>query len=117
MKPADKPTRLAAILRQKCPRCFIGDTFRRGIRMYECCPFCELRYEREQGYFVGAMYIAYGLGVALLAPITLAVWLATRWSIALVLVTGAALFLPLAPLVFRYSRVIWLHLDYLAEPW
>ena len=27
--------------------------------MYERCPECDLKYEREQGYFLGAMYFSY----------------------------------------------------------
>ena len=29
----------------------------------------------------------------------------------------ALLYLPLVPLVFRYSRVLWLHLDWKIDPW
>ena len=85
--------------------------------MYECCPVCGLRYEREQGYFVGALYVAYALAVPTLTLLTLAVWLATRWPLSKVLLAGSALLVPLTPVVFRYSRVVWLHLDYHVEPW
>ena len=43
-------------------------------------------------------------------------WLlgAGTWSRGLLF--GAILFLPLAPAVFRYSRVIWMHLDQVLDP-
>ena len=37
--------------------------------MHPLCPSCQLKYEREQGYFVGAMYFSYGMALALYAPL------------------------------------------------
>ncbi len=42
------------------------------------CPSCGLRFLRETGYFLGAMYISYGLGVLTILPV--AVVLAVCWS-------------------------------------
>jgi uncharacterized protein (DUF983 family) len=104
--------RLAAILLQRCPRCRQGRIFRTGSRMNEHCPVCELRFEREQGYFLGAMYISYGISVAVL---TLGTWLGylllPEWQLELVMLLVIVCYLPLVPLVFRYSRVIWIHFD------
>lgn len=68
MDTIGKPSTLQAILRQLCPRCRSGKIFRSSIfyglaHMYERCPVCSLKYEREQGYFLGAMYISYGLAL------------------------------------------------------
>ena len=35
--------------------------------MHERCRACGLKFEREDGYFLGAMYIGYGLGVGAIA--------------------------------------------------
>ena len=56
------------IFGQLCPRCRTGDIFRSSIfrgfpKMHECCPVCGLKFEREEGYFLGAMYISYGLAI------------------------------------------------------
>ena len=58
----------------RCPRCGARSLFRTWFAMYERCAVCGLRFEREQGYFLGAMYINYGVSVvlALLGPL--------RWS-------------------------------------
>jgi hypothetical protein len=84
--------------------------------MNEPCPVCRLRFEREPGYWTGAMVASYALGVPILALLVLGVWLVTRWDIVWALALGDALFLVLAPFVWRYSRVIWLHLDWLLDP-
>src|SRR3989442_15048273 len=47
-------------LRLRCPRCGETPLFRGWFAMAPECRFCGLRYERDQGYFVGAIYINYG---------------------------------------------------------
>lgn len=108
-------TRAWAILAQRCPRCLRGRVFDGLVRMHPTCPSCELAFEREQGYFLGAMYFSYGLGLlAIGAPVTWLIFVrAHPW---LVVGVAAALLLLLAPLLFRYSRVLWLHFDQHFDP-
>ena len=49
----------------RCPRCGARSLFLTWFTMHECCFVCQLRFEREQGYFLGAMYINYGVTVVL----------------------------------------------------
>jgi len=84
--------------------------------MNEPCPRCGLRFEREPGYWTGAMMASYALGVPVLVLIVAALWLLTGWDIVLVLIAGDVLFLAAAPFIWRYSRVVWLHLDWLIDP-
>ena len=84
--------------------------------MRRTCPSCQLEYEREQGYFLGAMYISYGLGLALGVPMLL--WMRVFWNFSrteflLALVLTLTL---LSPLMFRYSRILWIHIDQYVEP-
>jgi hypothetical protein len=48
-------TRLAAIVAQRCPRCLEWPVFATLFRRHARCPACGLRFEREPGYFTGAM--------------------------------------------------------------
>ena len=84
--------------------------------MNEPCPRCGLRFEREPGYWTGAMVASYALGVPVLVVIVAALWLLTGWDIVLVLIVGDVLFLAAAPFIWRYSRVVWLYLDWLIDP-
>ena len=84
--------------------------------MNEPCPVFGLRFERESGYWTGAMVASYALGIPVLALLVLAVWLATGWDILVALVVADVLFLAVVPFVWRYSRVVWLHLDWLIDP-
>ena len=50
--------------------------------MYERCEVCNLKFEREPGYFLGAMYISYGLGLTLtLNTVKLRYTLGDHWMI------------------------------------
>ena len=77
---AFKGTKLYSILGQKCPRCQEGPLFinknpyklKNWDKMHSDCPVCELHYEREPGFFQGAMYVSYALGVALSVAVLIA---------------------------------------------
>ena len=57
--------RFKAILKRRCPRCLRGQVFASAFRMRRNCRVCDLRFERQEpGYFVGALYFAYGVGGA-----------------------------------------------------
>jgi len=84
--------------------------------MYERCPVCDLKFEREEGYFLGAMYISYAVALVTIAVIAALLWMATRWSIVKVTVWGVLLFLPLAPTITLLARVLWIYLDQSVDP-
>jgi uncharacterized protein (DUF983 family) len=110
-------SRLASIAGLRCPRCREGRVFATTWRMNEACPRCGLRFTRGSGYFTGAMYFSYALGIPLIAALTLLVYLvAPAWSLWQDVLVAWVLFLPLAPAVFRYSRVLWIHFDQYFDP-
>ena len=57
------------IVTEKCLHCGEGKIFHKKSKLFELpkmkeeCDVCKYRYEREPGYFLGAMYISYGLAV------------------------------------------------------
>jgi uncharacterized protein (DUF983 family) len=107
--------RLAPLLRQRCPRCGQGRVFGGLVRMNRTCPVCGIAFEREPGYFLGAMYFSYGLAVAAATPVVIA-GLALDWSYPFIgTVAGIELVL-LAPFLFRYSRVLWMFMDQHFDP-
>ena len=84
--------------------------------MYERCPVCDLKFEREQGYFLGAMYISYGLALVTITIIALLLWLGLKWSLQKTVVWAIVLFVPFAPLLTFFSRVLWIYLDQAVDP-
>lgn len=109
------------ILRQLCPRCRSARMFRSSIylgfpKMHECCPACGLKLQREQGYFLGAMYISYGLALGVILITAAILWGLTRWRLDRVAIWSVLLFLPLAPMLTLFARVLWIYLDQSIDP-
>jgi uncharacterized protein (DUF983 family) len=57
------------ILTEKCPNCGKGHVFEKNKNIFQFpvmkknCEVCDYRFDREPGYFLGAMYLSYGLSV------------------------------------------------------
>lgn len=84
--------------------------------MHDRCPTCGLRFNREPGYFLGAMYISYALALAIIVVLGALLWLATRWSIDRIALYAVILFLPFVPILTNLSRVLWIYLDQAIDP-
>jgi uncharacterized protein (DUF983 family) len=115
-----RPSLLTGILRQLCPRCRCGSIFQRSIlrglpKMATECSVCGLKFEREEGYFLGAMYISYGLALLTIALLAAILWAFDRrlfpdifWAV--------VLFLPCSPILTLFARVLWIYLDQAIDP-
>jgi uncharacterized protein (DUF983 family) len=109
--------RARAAFLQRCPRCLEGRVFKGAVAMNERCPRCNLSFHREAGYYLGAMYFSYGLACAFLCAATLGlVWAFPQYDDRLLVLCAAILFLPFVPLTFRWSRILWMHMDQLFDP-
>ncbi len=106
-------------LRLRCPRCGRAALYAGWFAMHPRCEACGLRYEREQGYFVGAIYLNYAVTVG----VAVGAVLALDWVIGLTLAAQLAVGIALAALIplafFRYARSLWLSVGYLtsADEW
>jgi uncharacterized protein (DUF983 family) len=101
-----------AMLRQRCPRCRRGRMFRGLMTMNDPCPVCGLIFQREEGYFLGAMYVSYVLSAAFLVAFYFtAAALLPDWNGVAVALIALLPYLPLMPLVYRYSRAVWVHVE------
>ena len=107
---------LSRSLRLRCPLCGQGRLFRRWLWMDERCPHCGVKFEREPGFFLGSIYINYGLTaliVAIAYPLLLFVWSAPEQP----LLFGAVAFTVLFPiLIFPWARSLWLGFDQWHDP-
>jgi hypothetical protein len=84
--------------------------------MYERCPHCDIKFEREPGFFLGSIYINYGLTaliVAIAYPVLLFVWNLPERQLLL----GAVAFTVIFPiLIFPWARSLWLGFDQWHDP-
>ena len=98
-------------LRLTCPRCGEAPMFTGLFRMHENCPACHLKFEREPGYFLGSIYLNYGITTL----VSTATWLVLRFGYGFPsrnILLGLAIFCVVWPtFFFRYARALWLALD------
>jgi uncharacterized protein (DUF983 family) len=97
-------------LRLRCPVCGEGRLFRGWFAMEDRCPTCGLDLQREQGYYVGAMYINYG--VTALVMMAVGIPLAMRnFTLVQISVPLGAFGLAFPIVFFRWSKSLWLGID------
>lgn len=107
---------LGRALRLRCPRCGEGQLFTGWFAMPARCGFCGITFEREQGYFVGAIYVNYAVTVIIAVTGYLVLWVRTEISTAGQLVLWVPFVIVFPLWFFRYSRSLWLALAYLFDP-
>jgi hypothetical protein len=84
--------------------------------MHKNCPHCGVSFEREPGFFLGSIYINYGLTV-LIISIAYPVMLFQYQVPERYLLTGALAFAVLFPLLlFPWARSLWLGFDQWHDP-
>lgn len=111
----NKGSKLYSIFKSKCPECHEGRFFKshpynlKNIGdTYERCESCGVNYSKEPGFYYGAMYVAYSIGVA----IFITAWVATLLlgivvtAFNLFLVVSAILLLG-TPYIYHLSKIIW----------
>ena len=113
-----KGSKLYSILTGTCPRCqkesmYVDQNLlhiTNCIKMNENCSHCGLKYQIEPSFFYGAMYVSYGLNVAVgIAAfiITFVIFkMELKWSFISIIASLFVLF----PIVMRFSRSIYINM-------
>ncbi|UFH47640.1 DUF983 domain-containing protein [Flavobacterium galactosidilyticum] len=107
------------ILNNHCPNCHEGKVFNEkniffmfGFpTMNKSCSHCKFKFEKEPGFFFGAMYISYGLTVAQsIATYVIAQFFFDKtFDLRIIAIIGIVI-LALASLNIRLSRLIWIYI-------
>lgn len=109
---------LNSILTGSCPRCqnesmYLDKNplhFSKILKMNENCGHCGLQYQIEPSFFYGAMYVSYGLNVALSIAVFVISYVflhsSIKTSFIAIIVSNVVLF----PFVLRWSRNIYINL-------
>jgi uncharacterized protein (DUF983 family) len=112
-----KTSKIYSIITCTCPRCheskmFLNANpykFENWDKMHSDCPTCGLHFEREPGFFQGAMYVSYGLGVALSVGVLL-IDLIIGFNATTFFIANTCALVFFAPILFRWSRSIYLNI-------
>ena len=100
--------------RLRCPRCGEGRLFpsaRRWFVMHERCEACNLKYERDRGYFLGSTYINYGWTGMLLVVLYFGLHFGCGFTNTQLSFPLAAVFIGVPIVMWRHARSIWLAMD------
>lgn len=111
----NKGSKLYSIVHFKCPHCNEGDFFEshpyklsKVGDTYDKCATCNRKYSREPGFYFGAMFVSYALGVAVFVTIWVASLVlfadATATQRVIAVMIGLVV---LAPLMYALSKIIW----------
>ncbi len=100
---------------RRCPRCGERKVWAGAFKLKERCPRCSLLFEREEGFWLGAYVINFGVGEGVVF-VLLMVFLFVKvnspdLALAPWLVAGAVLGVLLPILFFKSSRTVWAAID------
>lgn len=110
-------SKLFSIFSGSCPVCHSSKmyedknayNFSKITKMHEKCSNCDTKYKIEPSFFYGAMYVSYGVGVA----IAVATFIISHYFIGLDKLTSfwviLATMILLMPINLRLSRNIWIN--------
>lgn len=99
-------------LKRRCPRC--GEkAFDSFFTMGDHCERCGLRFEREEGYWVGAMIISttitFATFVVVFGGSVVLTWPDVPWSVVLAVTLAANLAIPI--IFYPFSKALWLAME------
>lgn len=110
------PNVMNAILACKCPQCRQGSVFKHSSLSFskfsennDYCPVCGLRFEREPGFFTGAMYVGYAISVAIIITVFTALMILGDPPLWVYISLAIGLTFVSIPINYRYSRVLYLY--------
>lgn len=118
-----KETKLYSIFNNKCPKCHQGDFFVTKspystdfIKMHDKCSHCGEIFNKEVGFFYGAMYVSYGVNIALGIALFILMVLLFKTGLLTYLFSFLGLVVVLFPWIMRASRLIYINMFVSYDP-
>jgi len=105
---------------RRCPRCGGGRLFSSWFKLRERCPACGMKFEREEGFWLGGYVINFGtgeLGLLILFAVLIGaeangsninVWPYVAVGLTLAVIGPA--------ITFPFSRTVWSAIDLIMRP-
>jgi len=113
-----KGSKLYSILTGTCPKCqnesmYLDNNLlhvTKVLKMHEHCSHCGLKYQIEPSFFYGAMYVSYGLNVAVGIAAFIVSFVFFEMELKNSFIAIIAAIVLLGPLVLRLSRSIYINM-------
>jgi uncharacterized protein (DUF983 family) len=102
-------------LTKRCPWCGQGKLFRRWFTLPERFPRCGLKFEREEGAFLGSLALNFGV-TGLVFIVVVLVWMALTLPdppVVAITVTSVLITLLLPLLLYPFAKTTWTAIDLL----
>jgi uncharacterized protein (DUF983 family) len=119
-----KGSKLNSILTGSCPKCQNESMYSdknplhltKVLKMNENCSHCGLKYQIEPSFFYGAMYVSYGLNVAVGIAAFIVSFVFFGASIEQSFLTIVITLIVLFPFVLRLSRNLYINMFISYDP-
>jgi uncharacterized protein (DUF983 family) len=114
----EKGSKLYSILTGTCPKCQNESMYldknplhlKNLLKMNDHCSHCGLKYQIEPSFFYGAMYVSYGLNVAIGVAAFIVSFVILNCSLKTSFISIIAAIIVLFPIVLRWSRNIYINM-------
>ena len=108
---------LYSIANNKCPRCHQGKFFENNNpyvlskfdKMHKKCSVCNEDFERETGFYYGAMFVSYAVTVIFGISLFLLMCVLLNFDAVTFIIVFAILQILLMPVFYRTSRLLWIN--------
>ena len=110
--------RFGRALLRRCPNCGQRGVVLRVLTLTDRCPGCGLRFERHEGYWLGAVAINTGATIAVFFAVFVAgmvtTWPDVPWNGLLVVTVAVNLLFPIV--FYPWSKTLWVAIDLSMHP-
>ena len=111
--------RLLRAVVARCPLCGSNGIWRSFGQLHATCPGCGYRFEREPGYWAGALTVNIGVAMALFFVVFVGglflFWPDVPWTGLLIATLVAMAVAPIA--LYPQSKTLWVWVDQLVHPY
>ena len=112
--------RLAALvgraLRRRCPYCGGAGIFAGYFSLRDRCPTCGVPFDREEGYFLGAMLVNLLVAEFITVAVAVSLMVFTDLSLVPLEIIAVSLAVGLPILFYPYARMLWMAVDLHFDP-
>lgn len=108
--------RFSALSKSKCPNCHQGEIYQKKHlfsfgKINDDCESCGHKFDKEPGFFMGAMYVSYGLVIAeCVAIFVLIQFFFTSFLDVRMVPIMLSVILLMSGFNYSFSRVVWMYL-------
>jgi uncharacterized protein (DUF983 family) len=94
-----------------CPYCGGGGIFQGWFSLKKRCPSCNVLFEPEDGYLLGAYVVNIGITAISAVAIVISLMIWSSMSVVQIQLIGAALAIGIPIFMYPYTLLFWIALD------